>query len=75
MNIQTEKIELVKRLLDTDDESVIQQVKEVFETHEKDFWNDLPEQVKAGIERSRKQAEAGLLTPHEEVMRKHTKYL
>jgi hypothetical protein len=52
MNIQTEKIELVKRLLDTDDESVIQQVKAVFETHEKDFWDDLPEHVKAGIETS-----------------------
>ena len=75
MNIQTEKIELVKRLLDTDDESVIKQVNDVFESHEKDFWNDLPENVKSGIERSRKQADAGLLTPHEEVMKKHTKYL
>jgi len=75
MNIQTEKIELVKRLLDTDDESVIQQVKEVFEIHEKDFWNDLPEHVKTGIERAKKQAQAGLLTPHDEVMKKYTKYL
>ncbi|HTD99377.1 MAG TPA: hypothetical protein VK668_08810 [Mucilaginibacter sp.] len=75
MDIQTEKLELVKRLLDTDDESVIQQVKEVFETHEKDFWNDLPEHVKAGIERAKKQADAGLLTPHEEVMKKYVKYL
>jgi len=75
MDIQTEKIELMKRLLDTDDESVIKQVKDIFESHEKDFWNDLPENVKAGIERSRKQADAGLLTPHKEVMKKHTKYL
>jgi hypothetical protein len=75
MDIQTEKLELVKRLLDTDDESVIQQVKEIFESHEKDFWNDLPEHVKAGTERARKQADAGLLTPHEEVMKKYTRYL
>jgi hypothetical protein len=75
MDIQTEKIELTKRLLDTDDESVIKQVKDIFESHEKDFWNELPENVKAGIERSRKQADAGLFTPHEEVMKKHTKYL
>lgn len=75
MNIQAEKIELVKRLLDTDDESVIQEVKNVFASHEKDFWNDLPEYVKAGIERSRKQAEQGLLTPHDEVMKKYAKYL
>lgn len=75
MDIQTEKIALVKRLLDTDDESVINQVKEIFENSEKDFWNDLPQHVKAGIERSRKQAEAGLLTPHDEVMKKYAKYL
>jgi len=75
MDIQAEKIELVKRLLDTDDESVLQEVKNIFESHEKDFWNDLPEHVKEGIARSKKQADAGLLTPHEEVMKKYAKYL
>jgi hypothetical protein len=75
MDIQAEKIELVKRLLDTDDRSILQEVKNVFESHEKDFWNNLPEHVKQGIERSKKQADAGLLTPHEDVMKKYAKYL
>ncbi|HVS93610.1 MAG TPA: hypothetical protein VHE59_16340 [Mucilaginibacter sp.] len=75
MNIQAEKIELVKRLLDTDDESVIQELKNVFTSHEKDFWSDLPDHVKAGIEHSRKQAEQGLLTAHDEVMKGYAKYL
>lgn len=75
MDLQAEKIELVKRLLDTDDESVIKEVKNVFESHEKDFWNDLPQYVKAGIERARKQAEQGLLTPHDEMIKKYAKYL
>ena len=75
MDIQAEKIELVKRLLDTDDESVIQEVKDLFTSREKDFWNDLPEHVKAGIERSRKQAEQGLLTPHEDLMKRYAKYI
>jgi predicted transcriptional regulator len=74
MDTQTEKLELVKRLLDTDDESVLQEVKTVFENQEKDFWIDLPMYVKAGIERSRKQAEAGLLTTHDEVMKKYANY-
>ena len=75
MDIQTEKISLAKRLLDTDDEAILQQLKEVFEHNEQDFWKDLPDHVKAGITRSRKQAEAGLLTPHEDVMKKYAKYL
>lgn len=75
MNIEAEKIVLVKRLLDTDDEVVLNQLKEVFERNEKDFWNDLPEHVKQGIERSKQQAEAGLFTPHDDVMKKYTGYL
>jgi len=75
MNVQTEKIELAKRLLETENEAVLRQIKEVFESHEKDFWDDLPEHVKAGIERGRKQAAEGKLTPHDEVMKKYTKYL
>jgi hypothetical protein len=75
MDVQTEKIELVKRLLETDDEAVLLQIKEIFESHDKDFWNDLPEHVKAGIERGKKQAEDGKLTPNDEVMKKYVKYL
>lgn len=75
MDIQTEKLQLVKRLLDTDDESVLQEVKTVFDNHEKDFWKELPDNVKQGIERSRQQAAAGLLTLHEDVMKKYAKYL
>jgi hypothetical protein len=75
MDFQTEKIELAKRLLETDDEGVLLQIKEVFESNDKDFWNDLPDHVKAGIERGRKQSAEGRLIPHEEVMKKYTKYL
>lgn len=75
MDLQTEKIELVRRLLDTEDEVLIQEVKAVFESHENDFWEELPLHVKEGIERSRKQAEQGLLSPHDVVMQKYKKYL
>jgi uncharacterized protein HemY len=75
MNIQSEKIELVKRLLDTNDEAVLQQIKDVFENLDKDFWNELPDHVKQGIARAKKQVNEGLLTPHDEVMKKYDKYL
>ena len=75
MDIQTEKIALAKRLLETDDESLLQQVKDIFEDHEKDMWDELPINVREGIERAQKQAREGLLTPHDEVMKKYAKYL
>ena len=74
MDVQTEKIELARRLLETDDQSVLLQIKEVLESNSKDFWNDLPEHVKAGIERGRKQAAEGKLTPNDEVMKQYAKY-
>jgi hypothetical protein len=75
MDLQAEKIALAKRLLETDDEVILLQIKEVFEDHEKDFWNELPEHVKTGIERSKLQASEGKLTANEEVMKKYAKYL
>jgi hypothetical protein len=75
MDVQVEKIELAKRLLETDDEAVLLQIKEIFESNEKDFWNDLPDHVKAGIENAKKQVAEGKLTPHDEVMKKYAKYL
>jgi len=71
MNVQTEKIALAKRLLETEDEAVLLQIKEIFENSEKDFWNTLPAHVKEGIEKAKKQAAEGKLTPHDEVMNKY----
>ncbi|WP_234997876.1 hypothetical protein [Mucilaginibacter sp. OK098] len=73
--MKTEKIELAKRLLETEDEAILIQIKEVFENHDRDFWIELPEHVKAGIARGQKQAAEGKLTPHDEVMKKYAKYL
>ena len=75
MDVQTEKIALAKRLLETDDESVLLQIKEIFDNSDKDFWTDLPSHVKAGIKRGQQQAAEGKLTPHYEVMEKYVKYL
>jgi hypothetical protein len=39
-------------------------------TEDSDFWDDLPEHVKAGIEEGLAQAERGEGIPHNEVMKK-----
>lgn len=42
MNIQAEKIELVKMLLDTENPKIIDSIKEIFnQTRTTDFWDDL----------------------------------
>lgn len=75
MDLQTEKIELAKRLLETNDEALLLQIKEIFESSDQGFWNNLPDHVKGGTKRGRQQAEEGKLTPHEDVMKNYSKYL
>lgn len=46
-----------------------------FEVKEVDFWEELPEHVKAGILASKEQFKQGKFATHEEVMTKYkTKY-
>jgi hypothetical protein len=67
MDLQAEKIELAKMLLDTDDESLIQKIRALFKVSKKDFWEELPEHVKQGIQKSRKQASEGQLIPFDQI--------
>jgi hypothetical protein len=69
MNLQAEKIELAKMLLDTEDKKLIQQIRDLFKSKSKDFWEELPAHVKQGVERSRKQAAEGQLIPFEQILK------
>ncbi|MFV7235510.1 MULTISPECIES: hypothetical protein [Flavobacterium] len=45
MDIQSEKLELIKLLLETDDTALIEAVKNIFKSQKKDVWKELsPEQ-------------------------------
>ena len=51
-----------------EDENTLLAIKLFIHNQSKDYWNELPEQVKESIDVGIKQAEAGKLTPHNEVM-------
>ena len=45
MDIQSEKLELIKMLLETDDKTIIKAIKNIFKAQKKDVWKELsPEQ-------------------------------
>ncbi len=45
MDIQSEKLELIKMLLETDDKAIIEAIKTIFNSQKKDVWKELsPEQ-------------------------------
>ena len=69
MNIEAEKIELLKLILETEDEEVIQEIKSVFQRQELDFWDGLPDSVKESINRGLADVEAGRVQSHDSVMK------
>ena len=44
MDIQFEKSELMKKLEETNDLSIIEAIKKIFKSEKKDFWNELTQE-------------------------------
>ncbi len=75
MDLQSEKIELVKLLLETESSEVINEIKAIFKKQGNDFYDDLPQHVKDSIETGIKEIEAGEVYEHNWVMQDmKTKY-
>ena len=75
MNLETEKIELAKLVLETEDANLLLQIRYLFEDQDELTWDKLPEHVKEGIKRAEQDIENGRVHTHEEVMKKYSKYL
>ncbi|MES2701238.1 MAG: hypothetical protein V4649_01310 [Bacteroidota bacterium] len=66
----------VKKYIDEADDKTVQMVYALLEAeHKYDFWDELPPAVQNDIDEAVKQADAGQLTSHEEVMKKYQKWL
>ena len=72
MNIQAEKIELIKMLLDTENPKIIESIKKILrEEKTSDFWDDLSLQQREEIEKASIEIENGEVTDYESFMQKH----
>ena len=75
MSIEELKIEIAKKVFETDDENLLSELEILLNHSEKVILEELPKHVQEGIKRGLKQAEEGKLTPHDEVMKRYAKYL
>lgn len=72
MNIQAEKIELVKMLLNTNDPKIIQSIKRIFKKEgSTDFWNELTTEQQAEINQGVSEIENGDVVDVDSFMAKH----
>ncbi|MDP2069616.1 MAG: hypothetical protein Q8S41_10790 [Lutibacter sp.] len=72
MNIQADKIQLAKMLLDTENPKIIESIKKIFKKEKiSDFWDELSLQQKKEIENASLEIENGEVTDYESFMHKH----
>lgn len=66
MDIQAEKLNLVKAILDIQDVSLIKRVKKILKKNDYDWFDDLTEEQQQGVIRGLEQADRGETITHEE---------
>jgi len=72
MNIQAEKIELVKMILETDNPSILSSIKKMLKREsKKDFWDTLPQSQKEDIMIGIEEIENGEIVDYEDFIKKH----
>ena len=72
MNIQAEKIELAKMLLNTNNPKIIQSIKQIFKKEEStDFWEELNTEQQAEINDASTQIENGIVSDYDSFMINH----
>lgn len=70
MDIQLEKQALLKLLKETENPSVIKAIKKVFQNEKKDWFDELPNNAKKGIEEGLEDIKNGRVVSYEEVKKK-----
>ncbi len=72
MNIQTEKLEILKMILETDNPSVLESIKRLFvKSPAKDFWDTLSQEQKNEISQGIKEIENGEIVNYDDLMSEH----
>ena len=72
MNIQTEKIELMKLLLNTENPSIIQSIRQIFRKYKApDFWDELSSEQQLEIKKGSSEIDKGESTDYDSFMSRH----
>jgi len=71
MDIQLEKLELIKLLAETENPVILKSIRKIFKKEQKDWWDDLTNEQKADIAKSELEFEKGEFTSYEDVMKKY----
>lgn len=75
MNVNDIKVEIAKSLFETNDEALLNQVKEILNFSKTDLWHSLTVEQKESVFIARQELAEGKGIPHEEVKAGYSKWL
>ncbi|MCU4188090.1 hypothetical protein M9Q43_02785 [Flavobacterium sp. HXWNR29] len=73
MDIRLEKLELMRMLMETENPSVLQAIRKIFQKEEKDWWDDLTEEQQNILNESMEQYEKGEFSSFDDFIKPHLK--
>ena len=62
------KFKMVEKIITTEDDVLLTEVKSLLGLDDRDFWDELSEETKASIQRGLEESKRGDTRPHDEVM-------
>lgn len=71
MDIELEKLELIKLLEATQDVTIVAAIKKIFNASKKDFWEELTQEQRDQIEESEREIERGEFVDFDEFIQKY----
>ncbi len=76
MDIQTLKIDLARKILNSNKPSVLEEIDEILKREDpQDWWDELPSEIQDSILEGLNESESGNLLTHEQVVQEtHSKY-
>ena len=75
MNLAFQKIELTKKLLETNDPEIISHLEAVFSTQSDQWWEQLPSDIQDSILKGLQQSVSKETIAHEDAMKPYLKWL
>jgi len=66
MDIQVEKLELIKMLAETENPSIIKEIKKIFQREKNDWWDELSDDQKLILNQADKEIDNGDFVTSEE---------
>lgn len=64
------KYKIVEKIIQSNDDGVLNEINSLLGLSEGDFWADVPVEIKQAIDKARDQLDRGEGIPHDEVMSK-----